>query len=284
MDQSINKSGVALVIGSGGVKCAAALGILKVFERENIPLDLVVGCSGGSLFAAGIALGYPVDVLKEMTVKFWTPELMANYTSNLKAATEGTLKFNERSGLVDDQYIWQTLSMAFGGKTFADTQVPLRIVSTEFFSGEPFVHSSGSVVDAVRASLAVPVIFPPWEIDGQLLIDGAASDPLPVDVAIKEGVQVIVAMGFAIDTRPRLRSMTAVTNHLNTIFMNNILKAQYAFHNLAHHAEIVLILPDFDRRIGTFDTHHLEYIIEAGEQVAELEMPYIRKLLSESAG
>ncbi len=275
-----SKPGVAIVIGSGGVKCAAVLGLLNALQVEEIPISLLVGCSGGSLFATGLALGYPVETLKQMTLDFWTPALMENYTANLKAATEGTLSFNERSGLVDDRFLIQTLTKSFGDKTFNDTQIPLRVVSTDFLTGDMVVHSSGSLMSAVRASVSVPVVFPPWEVDGKLLVDGAVADPLPVDVAIKENAHVIIAMGFELDIRPRLRTMTAVNNHMNTIFMNNILKAQFAFHNLAHHAEIVLILPEFDRRIGTFDTHHLEYIITAGEEVARMELPYIKRLLT----
>jgi NTE family protein len=276
-------SRVSLVIGAGGVKCAAAIGLWQVLAREGVEIGLVVGCSGGSLYAAAMALGYEPAVIQQMTLDFWTPELMAGYTSNLKAATSGEIRFDERSGLVDDRFIMQRLNEAFGGRTFADCRPPLFIVSTDFYSGEAVVHREGQVVEAIRASIAVPTIFPPWEQDGRLLIDGAAANPLPIDVAIKEGgPPVILAMGFEQATRTRMRSLTAVTAHLNTLYMNNILKAQFAFHNLAHHAEIVPILPDFgDRRISTFDTHHLEAIIAAGVAAAEHELPYVKRLLGD---
>jgi NTE family protein len=276
-------SNVSLVIGAGGVKCAAAIGLWQVLAREGIEIGLVVGCSGGSLYAAAMALGYDPAAIRQMTLDFWTPELMAGYTSNLKAATSGEIRFDERTGLVDDRFVMQRLNEAFGGRTFAGCRPPLYIVSTDFYSGEAVVHRAGNVVDAVRASIAVPTIFPPWQLDGRLLIDGAAANPLPIDVAIIEGgPPVILAMGFEQATRTRMRSLTAVTAHLNTLYMNNILKAQFAFHNLAHHAEIVPILPDFgDRRISTFDTHHLAAIIEAGTAAAERELPYVKRLLGD---
>jgi NTE family protein len=276
-------SNVSLVIGAGGVKCAAAIGLWQVLAREGIEIGLVVGCSGGSLYAAAMALGYDPAAIRQMTLDFWTPELMAGYTSNLKAATSGEIRFDERTGLVDDRFVMQQLNEAFGGRTFAGCRPPLYIVSTDFYSGEAVVHRAGNVVDAVRASIAVPTIFPPWQLDGRLLIDGAAANPLPIDVAIIEGgPPVILAMGFEQATRTRMRSLTAVTAHLNTLYMNNILKAQFAFHNLAHHAEIVPILPDFgDRRISTFDTHHLAAIIEAGTAAAERELPYVKRLLGD---
>jgi NTE family protein len=279
METIIQKPQVALVIGSGGVKCAAAIGLWQVLQREGIEIDLAVGCSGGSMYAAMLALGHDIEFVQAMTLNFWTEDLMAGYTSNLKAATSGAVRFDERSGLVDDQPVMIRLQKAFGDQTFADTRIPLFIASTDFYSGENVVHSSGLLVDAIRASIAVPTIFPPWEIDGRLLIDGAASNPLPVDVAIREGGQVILAMGFTLATRSRMRSMTAVNAHLNALYMNNLLQAQYAFHNLAHHGEIILIMPEFEKRISTFDAHQLPAIIAEGSRAAESQLPYLRRLL-----
>ena len=66
---------------------------------------------------------------------------------------------------------------------------------------------------------------------------------------------------------------------LNSVSTNNLLKASYAFHNLAHHAEIIPVLPQFDRRVGLFDTGKFSYVIEQGEKTAEQQLPYLRQLL-----
>ncbi len=271
---------VALVIGSGGVKCAAALGLLKVLQREGIDLSVAVGCSGGSLYAAFIALGFDIETAEALTIGMWTTDLLKDYTSNLRAAQSGAMKFTERSGLVDDAPLMAALTEAFGDSTFDQARIALHLVATDFHSGEKVVLSEGKLVDAIRASIAIPTIFPPWEIDGRLLVDGAACDPLPVDVAIKEGGQVIIALGFELDYRSGLRSLMAVNTQLTTIYTNNLLRAWYAFHNLAHHDEIIPIVPNFDRRIGAFDTHQLPYIIEAGERSAEELVPYLRRLIA----
>ncbi len=274
---------LALVIGSGSVKCAAALGLWKVFQREGIELDMVVGCSGGSLYAAAIALGYDMDHTRQMTLDFWTGDLMSGYASNLKATMSGEARYNEHSGLVNGEPLLEVLTRAFGGKTFADAKLPLYIVATDFLTGEKVVLSEGRILDAVRASAAIPMIFPPWEVNGQLLTDGAVSDPLPVDVAIREGGNIILAMGFELTLRKRLRSFNAVQTHLNAIYMNNILRATYAFYNLAHHAEIIPVIPDFDESVSNFDTDSLPGIIELGEAVTEEQLPYIKRLLMAGA-
>ena len=155
----------------------------------------------------------------------------------------------------------------------------LHIVSTDLYTGETVVHSSGPILDAVRASVAIPMIVPPWSIGERLLVDGAVSDPLPVDVAIKQGGEVIVAMGFELPTRPRMRSTIAVTLHLNSIYINNILRSTFAFHNLAHHAEVILVLPDLDPAIGAFSAEQFPQVIAEGARAARQHLPYIQRLL-----
>lgn len=282
MSPKQNQKRVALVIGSGSVKCAAALGLWKVLKRNGIELDMVVGCSGGSIYAAGIAFDDDIAHIEETTLRLWTQDLMSGYASKLRAAMTGKTRFTERSGLVDADETRERIATVYGERTFAETRIPLKIVATDFMTGEPVLLSQGRVMDAIRASIAIPVVFPPYEVDGRLLMDGAVSDPLPVDVAIKEGCDVILAMGFELDYRKRMRSFNAVQSHLNAVYINNILRAKYAFHNLAHHAEIIPILPTFERKIGNFDGAQLPYIIELGEKEAEAHVPYLRSALLSS--
>ncbi len=271
---------IALVIGSGGIKCAAAIGLVKVLQEENLPIDLIVGCSGGSMYASLIAAGVSAEEMQARTLYLWTNEVMKDYTSNLKATQDGSVRFNERSGLVDDSVMNERLHTTYAGLTFENLAIPLKLVATDLQSGDKVLLDKGPLMDAVRASLAIPIIFPPWEIDGQLLVDGAAVDPLPVDVAIQEGADIIIAMGFLLSNRGRMRSMTAVQQQLNNIYMNNILKSTYAFYNLAHHAEIFPILPDFEEPLGMFDTDKLPDIIARGEAAARAELPHIQRLLT----
>ena len=270
---------VALVIGSGGAKCAAALGLWQVLQEEGIHISMAVGSSGGSLYAAVMALGFDVQTAQELTLNLWTSDLMEGYAANLRRALSGESRFTERSGLIDDRPLMERLTRAFGARTFEDTQVPLYVVSTDFFTGESVVHSSGAILDAVRASIAIPIIIPPWQVGERLLVDGAVSDPLPVDVAIKEGGQVIVAIGFELPTRRRMRSYTSVTSHLNSLYMNNILQATFAFHNLAHHAEVVLVLPELDQSLGAFSAEQFPSVIAEGARAARQQLPYLKRLL-----
>lgn len=271
---------LSVVIGSGGVLCAAALGLSKALRREGLAPGMAVGCSGGSIYAATIALGYDPDEAERYTLNLFTSEVFEGYTSHLKSALTGEIRFTETSSLIDDTVMLDRLMAAFGDKTFEDTAFPLYIVATELYSGERVVISSGRIVDAIRASIAIPMIFSPWKIGSQLLVDGAVCDPLPLDVAIQQGSDVITAVGFEMPTRKRMNSYTAVTTHFNSIYMNNILRATFAFYNAVHHAEIIPILPEFEKPVGTFDTAQIPYIISQGQKAAEQHIPYIKQLVA----
>jgi NTE family protein len=279
---STTKHRIALVIGSGAVKCAAALGLWKVFAREGIAIDMLVGCSGGSLYAAQMALGYTIEDCLDKTMRLWTREVTAkrDWPSILRALAPGLFKFNERFALMDDGAVLRGLSTAFGDRTFADTRTPLFIIATDFKNGEQVVLSEGRLVDALRASISLPYIWRPWPIGDRLFVDGSLSNPMPVDVAIKEGADIILAMGFESAYPRRVKSATRFVFHLNSVMTNNLFKANFAFHNLAHHAEIIPILPEFEHEIGLFDTKQFPYVIEQGERATEAQLPYLQRLLA----
>ncbi len=272
---------VALVIGSGSVKCAAALGLMRVMARENIPVNMVVGCSGGSIYAALIALGWPVERAVETTLRMWTRDMTRKRNSRaiLQIVFPKLFRFDESFGLIDDRLINRRLREGFESASFADAKIPLFVTATDFYNGDQVVLSEGSIAEAVRASIAIPYIFPPYKVNGRFLIDGYQSDPLPIGVAIKEGADIIIAMGFESPYQEQVTSLMCYNFQISSMTSNNLLKANYSFHNLAHHSEIVPILPEFQYRIKLFDTDKLSYVIEEGERAAEKQLPYIKKML-----
>lgn len=270
---------VALVVGSGGVKCAAAVGMWKVLQREGIRPDMVVGCSGGSIYMAGMALGRNAEEAESYSQDMWTGLFKRiHFPSLLRSLLPRRFGFSERIGLVDDAAVGANLAKLFGGKTFADTRIPLHIAATDLHSGEKVALSAGSIVDAVRASIAMPLLLRPWPVDGRLLIDGGVSDPLPIGLAIREGAEIILAMGFARPPLKRIDSLLGIGNQSMSIAINNLLHSTYAFYSAVHHAEIVPIMPAFDRPIEVGDAHLIPYIIEQGERATLTALPYLRQL------
>jgi len=275
------KPRVALVIGSGSVKCAAALGLMKVLERENIDVDLVVGCSGGAIYAALIALGWSVEKATEATLRMWTREVTSKRSTKamLQLVLPWIFKFDETFGLIDDALINRRLLAGFDGATFAQTRIPLFVTATDLYNGEQVVMSEGNVAEAVRASMSIPYIFPPYKVNGRYLVDGYQSDPLPIGVAIKEGADIIIALGFESPYQEQVTSLMRYNFQISSVTSNNLLKTNFAFHNLAHHSEIIPVLPEFKHRIKLFDTDKLPYVIEEGERAAEAQLAYIKGLI-----
>lgn len=274
--------GVAIVLGSGGVKCAAALGLARVLERERIPIDMVVGCSGGAIFATAIAAQLPSDQAIRVLKRLWTREITSrpNRRGIASLLFPRLFGFDARFGLRHDGAVLDRLNDAFGDRRLEDLPIPLHVAATDFVTGNQHVFSKGRIVDAVRASLAIPFVFAPWKIDGRLYADGYLSDPLPVGVAIREGAHAILAMGFEAPYQEHIHTGARFAFQVSSILSNNLLKAQFAFHGLAHHAEVVPVLPEFRERIRLFDIGKVESIIEAGERAAEAQMPYLRRLLA----
>jgi NTE family protein len=272
---------VAVVIGSGSVKCAAALGLQNALTRAGIGIDMVVGCSGGSLYAALMAAGYDTQRVIDMSKRMWTREVTEKRNSRamLSVLFPKLFKFDERFGMRDDSLVVKTLRQAFGDLSFEKMKIPLHIAATDFWTGEQVVMSSGSLVDAIRASIAIPLAFSPWKVGDRLLMDGFMSDPLPVGVAIKEGADVIIAMGFESPYQAKVGSLARFGFQLSSVMTNNLLKSNFAFHTLAHHSEVIPIVPRFSQRIRLFDTDKIPLIVEEGEKATEEQVPYLKRLL-----
>jgi len=277
------KPRLAIVIGSGGLKCAAAIGVMQVLEEENIPVDLVVGCSGGSIFGALIALGYSSERMIEAMKKRWTSDVdkKMDIRSVAKIAFPNVFGFDDRIGIVDDKLIIQNLARAFGPDTsFDDMQIPYRCVATDFNNGEAVVISEGNLVNAIRISSGIPVVFKPVEWNGRLMIDGGFSNPLPVDVAIQEGADVIIAIGFE---TPLVQSVSSPANFASQMFnilVNQLLYRKYAFYNLAYHSEIVAIIPHFEQGIKLNEVENVPFVIEQGRNETLKHIGQLKKVLA----
>jgi len=275
---------VTLVIGSGSVKCAAALGVVKAMADAGIGVERVVGCSAGAIFASLIAFGHSIDESKAMTMRLWTRELTGqrNAIGLLRAIAPRLFGFKpDEFSLRDDRLLMQRLEAAFGGRRIEDAPIPLHLTATDFATGELVELGSGSLVEGIRASLALPLAFTPQRVGDRLLVDGYLSDPLPVSVAMKHGARVIVAVGFENPYQEHVNSAGRFAFQLSAILANNLLRSKLAFHSAAHHSEMIIILPEFRQRVRLFDTSKLGYVIDEGEQAALQQLPYLHRLLAE---
>jgi NTE family protein len=243
---------------------------------------MAVGCSGGSLCATWLARGGgDADAQANSFVRSLRGMFESiDYSAIARAMVPRLFEFSPDFALLDDRKVNEAVAAFAGEDSFADMRVPLHIVATDFATGEKVVLSSGKLQDAIRASIAIPLMLRPWAVEGRRLTDGGASDPLPVDVAMREGADVIVAMGFEEALQPEFRNALQLMLHLKSTTVNHLLRSQYAFYSLSHHAEVIPIIPEFDRRIGLNDFHEVPNLIRQGALAAEREMPYLHRLLA----
>lgn len=275
---------VALVVGSGALKCLAAFGVMRVLRREAIPIDLVVACSGGSFCGLWVAEGgEDPDGFCQRLVQGWDGSFnRISYGSLLRAVLPRNFRRGRRLGLIDDRRLNRAIREYTGDRTFEALPVPLHLVATDYASGEQVVVSRGSLFDGMRSTISIPLVLPPWKVGDRDLVDGALCDPLPVDVAIREGADVIIAIGFEDTLATSLGTAGAHLVHLTSIVSNHLYRSQFAFYNLAHHAEVVAIMPRLDYTVGLKDTHRVPELLEQGALAAEREVGYLKQLIAGS--
>lgn len=280
-----NRHKVALVIGSGGLRCVSAFGVLSVLQRESIEVDLIVACSGGAAVAYWIAAGS--DDVNEGIKRF--KEGMAhgfeqvNHWQLLRSFFPRVFGFNKKFGLMKDKIFNDYMSRLLQGVKFEDLEIPLHIVAADVDAGELVVLNQGSVFDAVRASMAIPMLLPPWEVNGKLLMDGGVVNPLPVDVAMQQGADIILAVGFEVPLQKEISSGVQLVKQVMAVSTNHLLRAQFAFQSVTHHAEIIAVMPSFEQTVGLRDLHLIPSLVRQGELATEVEVPYLRRLLQKKS-
>jgi NTE family protein len=232
---------VGLVLSGGGARGAAHVGVLKVLEEMRIPVDFVAGTSMGSivggLYASGLS---PDELATALSGVDWNDALTDRSARDLLSyrrkqddvafATKIRIGLRDRKpglplGLVQGQKLENllrtlTLPVATVG-AFDELPVPFRAVAADLATLDEVVLGGGDLARAMRASMSVPGVFAPVEIDGRLLIDGGVANNLPVDVVRAMGADVVIAIDIGTPLSPlaEITSPMAVTGQMTTGMM-----------------------------------------------------------------
>ncbi|MEA3305868.1 MAG: patatin-like phospholipase family protein [Candidatus Omnitrophota bacterium] len=178
---------IALVLGGGSARGIAHIGVLKVFQKEEIKFDFVVGTSIGALIGAFYALGEDMAKAEEMALGFKVRESM-------------DVVFPPAMGLIKGARIYGVIERLVGKKKFSDLKIPMAAVTTDIETGEEVVFSEGPLAGAIMASCSYPGIVTPQRVNGRLLVDGGIINTVPVSVARRMGADIVVAVdvGFCV--------------------------------------------------------------------------------------
>lgn len=272
---------LALVLGSGGVRSAAAIGVAQVLEHAGLRPTLIVGCSSGALFAAGLALRLSTAEFLNATMSLWSQELtnQRRWWSYVQLLLPRLARFGPDFALRDSSLIGQRIHAAFGGWRIEQLPTRLRVVATEADSGRRVVLTEGDLVRALRASMAVPFIFPAIDVDGRRLIDGVVSDPLPVSVA--DDADVVLTLGFEGAMPRRVARPAQLFGQVSTALLNNLMQARL---ESARHAgqRIVPLDLQLDRRTGLWETAAMPRMVQAGADAAMRALPALEAALRQA--
>ncbi len=272
----------AIVLGSGGVRSIAALGMVEVLQREGLVPDLVVGCSAGAMFGALIAAGNGADEAVRIATTLWSADVTRHrrWRAIAQLLCPRLCRFDADFALRDDRLVMQRLDQAFGDLRIEGLRTALRVTATDAATGKAVVLRAGSLVQALRASIALPFMFAPVHMAGRRLIDGFVADPLPVSAAAD--AQVVVALGFESPMPKRIDGPTRMLAQVTSALTNNLMQARLAEAG-ARGGCLLSIVPQLQRRVGLFDTAAMPYLVDAGREATEAALPTIRALLHGSA-
>jgi NTE family protein len=185
---------IGLALSGGAARGIAHIGVLKALAEESIPVDMIAGTSAGALIGACYAHKRNCSVVEAMA-------LGADW--RLVARLVDIYLILLGKGFVHEQKIRSILNSIIGDVKFEDLEIPLAVVAADLQSMEEVVISKGPVLEAVRASISMPVMFPPAKWGNRYLIDGGVVNPLPVDVVRNMGATIAVAVNVLAIAQPK---------------------------------------------------------------------------------
>jgi NTE family protein len=279
---------VALVLSGGGARGGAHIGVLKVLEALRVPVDMIVGTSAGAIVGAAYATGLPLATIESEMQGLSTATLFRDVVRDSlppeRKADDAVNYVGPEMGLgahglslpkgavagVALEAVLRRLTARQHDVDFDRFPLPFRAIATDLATSEMVVLDRGSLAQAVRASMAIPAVISPVELDGRLLVDGGVTRNLPVDVARRMGADVVIAVniGTPLLRREDITSLLSASEQ-----MLRILTATNVAQSLKELGpRDVLITPDLSR-VSSSDFDHLLDAAQAGEAAARDASP-----------
>ena len=253
---------IGVVLGGGFARGIAHLGVLRVLQEENIPVDYLAGTSSGALLAIAYASGHTTEEI----------EAQARAT---RFKDFGNWKLSWL-GLASNQRLEHYPRRFLGVTTFEDLKIPLAIAATDLATGKAVFFTHGQLGPALSASCAYPGMFVPVEIDGRMLVDGFLAAPVPVDAARGMGADIVIAVFLE---SANARKPTSIVDVIGLSF--GILQ-RHADLEWRRSADIIIepvvkeyLWDDFDKT---------PELLAAGEAAARAALPKIRAAIAAKTG
>ena len=298
MQVRVGKSKFGLALGSGGLRGAAHIGVLKSLERHGLRPYCLSGSSAGAVIAALYSAGYTVPELVDLAIaldesKVFDPNV--GWHTLLALAVDLVCRMlpvnchcplSLPMGLLKGTAWENYLARLLGKKQFSDLTIPTAILAVDVetgdsvaFAAEPLgkadvTLTGGTVAQAVRASSAIPGVFQPLQLSGYMLVDGAVKASVPAHLVRDLGVDVVVAvdLGYAGQRDEAVDNIVEVISQSLNILGEELTKCQ-----LNLDADLVIRPRIYD--VSLRDFHRIPEIIDRGEKAMEAQIPNLLRLL-----
>lgn len=283
-----------LVLGGGGARGAAHIGVLKVLEREHVPIDCIVGTSMGAVVGGLYASGYSADEIEAVLDRIdWAEVLHDKPPRNERSMrrkeddlrllggvevglSDGRIAFPQ--GLIQGQKLEMLLRRlllpTWQVHDFDQLPIPFRAIATDIVSGEKLVFAQGDLALAIRASMSVPGVFAPVRYQGRLLVDGGVVDNVPIDEARRLGAQrlIVSRVGTPLMTEAQLDSPLAISHQMASVLMQREVLAQLATLG----PQDLLVTPPLGD-MGSQEFNRSPQAVAIGEQAAQASVAEVRR-------
>lgn len=273
---------IGLALSGGGARGAAHVGVLKVLEELRVPVDYVAGTSMGAVVGGFYAAGYTPEEIEHILTTLDWDDVLADRTAYRELTFRrkeedrrylmdvelgvGRSGFKLPPGIRTGQKLGFLLSRYLRGAAdttdFDRLPTPFRAVAADIETGEEVVLSSGQLATAIRASMAIPGVFSPVDLDGRLLVDGGIANNVPVDVVRKMGADIVIAVDIAerLLTREELGDFLDISNQALNMLTRGNMESRLA--------EADLVLVPSVRSFGAMAFEDAQGVIDAGEAEA----------------
>jgi NTE family protein len=224
---------IAVVLAGGGAKGAAHIGVLQALEDLHIPVDIITGTSMGAYVGGLYASGQSAEQIHEMVKQVdWNSGYRDQVDRGQRNIREkefedryqidadlgfhfDTLEVRVPKGVIQGQNMLRLIRQAVGHvpklDSFDELPIRYRAVATDIVNLEPYVLDHGYLVDALMASMSVPSVLPPYEVEGHMLVDGGVTNNMPVDVARAMGADIVIAVDISTDYKSAEQFTTYLT-------------------------------------------------------------------------
>ncbi len=281
---------LGLALGGGGARGLAHIGVLKVLERERIKLQAITGCSMGSIVGSLYAYYGSAQQVEDVITDFMKSSVVEKLgLDSLKENKDGSPKsfFEQFFDLVEvrlqaikalgstsyfDEEVTKEIFQIIPDAFIEDLPIPFSAIATDLVSGNEINFTHGSLREAVRASSAIPGIFPPVQIDDYLLVDGSASESVPAGRVREIGADRVLA----VDVTRDIKIFTQPNNILEILLRTEDITSYHLSKIRLKEADLV-IHPDV-KSYSWVDFDQAKVIIAAGEIATLQNIEEIRKL------